>query len=124
MEKTPELLPLDAADCAWGRLKENNPGSRIEAQRLAVFNEAADLSTYRRKISVRTTRATAGRYTESDPIGLRVGVNTYAYVGDNPVSNIDPRGAGYLESHRLIPGWSGSGNRRQIRDLHLKVAVQ
>ena len=58
-EKTPELLPLDAADCPWGRLKENNQESRTEAQRLAMFNQAADLSTHRRKISVRTTRATA-----------------------------------------------------------------
>ena len=57
--KNPELLPLIAADCAWGRLKERNRGSRIEAECLTVFNQAADLSTYRRGKSVRTTRATS-----------------------------------------------------------------
>ena len=51
----------------------------------------------------RTYDPSTGRYLESDPIGLRGGLNTFAYVGGNPLSYVDPLGLIDLR----IPGTTG-----------------
>jgi RHS repeat-associated protein len=44
-----------------------------------------------------------GRYTQSDPIGLRGGINTYSYVGGNSIGWIDPSG---LEAWPATNKWN------------------
>ena len=56
------------------------PGQYYDAEMSAWNNGFRDYSSV------------LGRYVESDPTGLAGGINTYAYVGSNPLDYIDPPG--------------------------------
>ena len=58
-EKSPRASDAFASDRACSGAKAKNQRRRLDEERNAVFNQSADLSTYPRKISVRTPQATA-----------------------------------------------------------------
>src|SRR5450631_2613273 len=63
LPRSPVLISKNATalmePCAWSGAIAKDQRGRLDEERIAGFNQSADLSTYRRKYSVRTTRATA-----------------------------------------------------------------
>jgi len=73
------------------------PGQRYDAETALHYNYFRDYDP------------TIGRYGESDLIGLRGGLNTYAYVNGRPLSAIDLRGLFSADVHFKITVLSTQG---------------
>jgi RHS repeat-associated protein len=80
--KNPQNITGTAAQIAAGTFEQNlrMPGQVEDQETKKFYNYFRDYDP------------TIGRYTTSDPIGLKAGNNTYGYVEQNPIKYTDPFG--------------------------------
>jgi RHS repeat-associated protein len=71
---------------------ENPSGLGIFEMPLRFPGQYADKETGDFYNYFRTFDPPTGRYKQSDPVGLPAGLNTYAYVDNNPLQGVDPLG--------------------------------
>ena len=72
----------------FGQSTQSGEASAVDSQYTGRENDGTGLYFYR----ARYFDAQLKRFVSQDPIGLRGGINQYAYVGGDPINLIDPSG--------------------------------
>ncbi len=93
---TPQMATDGTQAVAWSTTYQpfgqiSSP-STVIVQDLRLPGQESDPETGLNHNGFRDYAAALGRYMQSDPIGLAGGLNTYAYVGGNPLGYADPLG--------------------------------
>ena len=119
---TPQALTDEGGAVVWSAIYDPfgqatvDPASTVEMN-VRFPGQYYDGETGLHYNYFRTYDPGTGRYLESDPIGLDGGLNTYAYVGGNPLRNADPRGLDFPGCDR-IPDCMETPCRRKACDVH------
>jgi RHS repeat-associated protein len=99
---TPRAISDAAGNTIWQWVYQSNPFGELQPTGGYVYNlrfagqyyDAEKGSMYNIR---RDYEAASGRYVQSDAIGLNGGASTFGYVGQNPMTYVDPLG---LARHR------------------------
>jgi RHS repeat-associated protein len=124
---TPRLVADSAGTTVWRWDQQEPFGNNVPDENpngLGAFDlplrfpgQYFDKETGLHQNRLRDYWSDGGRYIQSDPIGLRGGLNTYTYVSSNSLIGVDPLGTDLI----LITG----GIREQTNPFgHSAVAVQ
>jgi len=93
---TPRLVTNDDKQTVWKASYSPFGKATIEKQSITLNlrfpGQYEDAETGTHYNYLRDYDPETGRYITSDPIGLKGGVNTYAYVGGDPLGFVDPLG--------------------------------
>ncbi|WP_370580036.1 RHS repeat domain-containing protein [Snodgrassella alvi] len=94
---TPQLAINSAGEQSWKITSDAFGNSELDANNQITMNLRFPGQYYDEETGLsynyfRNYDAKTGRYIQNDPIGLAGGVNTYGYVGGNPLVYSDPTG--------------------------------
>jgi RHS repeat-associated protein len=107
---TPRAIANSSGTTEWQNPYQGNPWNEVAptsngyTYNLRAPGQYFDVETDLFNNGFRDYDSATGREIESDPTGLRGGVSTYAYVGGNPLSYIDPLGLAQSLSYQNVSG--------------------
>jgi RHS repeat-associated protein len=109
---TPQVLTDDTGAVAWKAVYtpfgEAVPSIQTVENPFRFPGQYYDQETGLHYNYFRYYNPQTGRYITPDPIGLEGGINLFAYVGNNPLSYVDPMGLWFDDMYQTYQGSSSS----------------